>query len=768
MTSSSERTKKKASQAIYNELATNVRNNHNVAPVKKNGYTYNSLGITRYDSASTNKNQTAISNYASYAERMELKRGKQFSNSAINGTENLKYDIRAGNLIQVKYNTGGYNSPLVATGELDVSGGRIMRNDYVPYGNTIDYPGFITDYSNSIFKTSGIGSSENQQQKWVRNLTTQQHVGSHNWNKLNSEEQMSGFSLTSPILLWTAFDINITTQSDVSGYIFNGTHRKGELQNSINPTLYYDVHDHINFNVNVDTDIYISTDNVSTNTKENDGIISLNSKQNGTYYYNSAGTNNTLMTGKIIVGNGGLGQYNAIVYSETAVAAAAAAAAPTITDVTTIATPATNTTPSYTFASSESGRFTVTQSGSARALSDPTTASPYAIIATSNKTITFDTLSPGTYSNIIITVTDAAGNTGTHTIPQFIINTTDTTGPTITGGTPITTPATNTTPSYTFASSESGRFTVTQSGSARALSDPTTASPYAIIATSNKTITFDTLSPGTYSNIIITVTDAAGNPGTHTIPQFIINTIDTVMNNTAYVYIVSSSGNKYVFDTLDSNSTKSYVSTEVYTLTNDTYTFNNIASGHPMAILNNNQSGNISYAPVSNSDSPIIIKVSGGNTSATNGDYYTFTDVNNTQIYIGNGTFRFMRGKTYKFEATGISSSHPFKIWMSGSFQNNNNATNNGISGTGDYITITIPSNHSTTAGTLYYQCRVHSAMEKNLSLLHKSVTGTTADASYDFFYGDITVTVNSDFGNVSVYCYYHGYMGGENLLTYV
>ena len=35
MTSSSERTKKKASQAIYNELATNVRNNHNVAPVKK-------------------------------------------------------------------------------------------------------------------------------------------------------------------------------------------------------------------------------------------------------------------------------------------------------------------------------------------------------------------------------------------------------------------------------------------------------------------------------------------------------------------------------------------------------------------------------------------------------------------------------------------------------------------------------------------------------------------------------------------------------------
>ena len=32
---------------------------------------------------------------------------------------------------------------------------------------------------------------------------------------------------------------------------------------------------------------------------------------------------------------------------------------------------------------------------------------------------------------------------------------------------------------------------------------------------------------------------------------------------------------------------------------------------------------------------------------------------------------------------------------------------------------------------------------------------------------GDIVVTVSGDFGNVSTYCYYHGYMGGENLLEY-
>ena len=48
-----------------------------------------------------------------------------------------------------------------------------------------------------------------------------------------------------------------------------------------------------------------------------------------------------------------------------------------------------------------------------------------------------------------------------------------------------------------------------------------------------------------------------------------------------------------------------------------------------------------------------------------------------------------------------------------------------------------------------------------------KAVTGTTADGTYDFYYGDVTVTVNGNFDTVSVYCYYHGYMGGQNLLVH-
>ena len=47
---------------------------------------------------------------------------------------------------------------------------------------------------------------------------------------------------------------------------------------------------------------------------------------------------------------------------------------------------------------------------------------------------------------------------------------------------------------------------------------------------------------------------------------------------------------------------------------------------------------------------------------------------------------------------------------------------------------------------------------------LTKDVNGTP----YDFYYGDISLTVTGDFGNASLYCYYHGYMGGNDLLEYI
>ena len=231
------------------------------------------------------------------------------------------------------------------------------------------------------------------------------------------------------------------------------------------------------------------------------------------------------------------------------------------------------------------------------------------------------------------------------------------------------------------------------------------------------------------------------------------------------VNIVADGGNKYVF-----NDASVYNSELRYILKNGTYILKNISSGHPFALLNNGKTANITYECVSNVNSPIIIKVNGGATSESNGDFYVFKDENDNIINIGNGTFRFMRGKTYKFEADDISTDHPFKIWMGGpggSFVNDNNGVNTGITGSTDSITITIPANHSTNEGHLYYQCAQHSAMKKNLSLFYKNVSGTTNDASYDFYYGDVSITVTGDFLAVSVYCYYHGYMGGESLFEY-
>ena len=232
----------------------------------------------------------------------------------------------------------------------------------------------------------------------------------------------------------------------------------------------------------------------------------------------------------------------------------------------------------------------------------------------------------------------------------------------------------------------------------------------------------------------------------------------TLITSNSIVNVINSGGNKYVF-----NNASSYDSNQKWAVTNGTYIFKNVAETHPIAILNNNNS-KISYSLVNDVNSPIIIKVSGGNTVVGgSGDYYTFTDKDDNPINIGSGTFKFMRGKTYKFQANNIDTNHPFKIFMSGSFVNSA-----GITGTTDSIIITIPSTHSTSTGDLYYQCGVHGGMKKNLSLFYKALTGTTSDGSYDFYYGDVAVTVSGNFDKISLYCFYHGYMGGENLLVYV
>ena len=165
-----------------------------------------------------------------------------------------------------------------------------------------------------------------------------------------------------------------------------------------------------------------------------------------------------------------------------------AATAPIIAEVTAVATPTNDSTPDYTFSSTEAG--TITYGGSC--------SSSTTIAVAGNNTITLNTLNEGTYSDCTITVTDSEGNvSSTHTISSFTV----VIPPILSEVTAVTTPTKDTTPNYTFSSSKAG--TITYGGPC--------SSSTTIASIGNNTITFNALAAGTYDNCTITVTDNSGN-----------------------------------------------------------------------------------------------------------------------------------------------------------------------------------------------------------------------------------------------------------------
>ena len=165
-----------------------------------------------------------------------------------------------------------------------------------------------------------------------------------------------------------------------------------------------------------------------------------------------------------------------------------AATAPIIAEVTAVTTPTNDSTPNYTFSSTEAG--TITYGGSC--------SSSTTIAIAGNNTITLNTLSDGTYSDCTITVTDSEGNISrSHTINSFTVVIL----PVLSEVTAVITPTIDTTPNYTFSSSKAG--TITYGGPC--------SSSTTIASIGNNTITFNALANGTYDNCTITVTDNSGN-----------------------------------------------------------------------------------------------------------------------------------------------------------------------------------------------------------------------------------------------------------------
>ena len=191
-------------------------------------------------------------------------------------------------------------------------------------------------------------------------------------------------------------------------------------------------------------------------------------------------------------------------------------AAPIIEQVTAIESQTSDSTPEYTFRSTKTGSITYGDS------CDSATIIAYI----GNNTIVFNALSDGYYYDCIIKIIDSEGNeSNTITIPPFTVDTTvnDTMPPVIEEFSGITTPTTDTTPDYTFSSSEAGN--ITYGGTCETAGSATTA------IVGHNLITYNTLSDGSYIDCTITVTDSAGNVSNPlSVTPFTVNT--TVTNDT--------------------------------------------------------------------------------------------------------------------------------------------------------------------------------------------------------------------------------------------
>ena len=226
---------------------------------------------------------------------------------------------------------------------------------------------------------------------------------------------------------------------------------------------------------------------------------------------------------------------------------------PVLTQVIAVTTPTNdNTTLNYTFSSTEAG--TISYSICGGNLDNA---------STDNNTMIFDALAEGTYDNCKISVTDNASNTSDNlSVSSFTI---DKTAPTVTQVTAVPTPDNDTTPDYTFYSTEAG--TITYVGSCSSSDNNTTTN-----ADNITTKTFNPLSAGdprtTYDNCKIRVTDNASNISNDLdVSPFTIDTIAPTVSSTSPTDNLSSVS---VSDNISVTFSESMDNTSVTTNTSNT------------------------------------------------------------------------------------------------------------------------------------------------------------------------------------------------------
>ena len=183
--------------------------------------------------------------------------------------------------------------------------------------------------------------------------------------------------------------------------------------------------------------------------------------------------------------------------------------APTLAEVTVVTNPTNDSTPNYTFSSNEAG--TITYGGSSSCTSDNSSA------ISGNSLIVINSLRDGSYDNCTVTVTDSAENvSNTLTLTSFNV---DSTAARLVEVTPVTDPSNDSTPNYTFNTSEAGSIAYGGACSSSTTSATVGNNPITLLATADN----GSLANNTYDNGTITVTDNSTNTVTLNISSFVVD-----------------------------------------------------------------------------------------------------------------------------------------------------------------------------------------------------------------------------------------------------
>lgn len=131
---------------------------------------------------------------------------------------------------------------------------------------------------------------------------------------------------------------------------------------------------------------------------------------------------------------------------------------------------------------------------------------------------------------------------------------------------------------------------------------------------------------------------------------------------------------------------------------------------------------------------------------------------------MNDGSYKFMRGRTYHFQNNTINTSMSLVIYCNGTKHTLSSETTNPL-------VITFASDHNLEDGELYHTIESSAdglSNQINMSFLHKTVdeTDENGNGDYDFYYGSIIINAHNAFGSVSYYCFNHGYMGGKYAFT--